>query len=641
MLSSRGTSEDEDGEEGESTMPGEYEPWSEAVSRVTPRTPITSRQSSVPRSSRPSPRPSHAINQPIQPKPWPPDVSPVRSHRRRRQRTRRATTPEIIMESHHRHRHRHHRSSEGNRIITIPLDNRPTLGMRGPPRQVLEIERVPCRRRRKHRSCCREIVYDTPPTPYIQPQSNIIYANPSPPSYVLAAQSLATPSYYHNSPSWMSTYSNLTPEIIENLPKQTVHLPPIYLPGSQAYLNTELETVIFPAEIVNPVDGTLSIIQSNPTINTVETAFVQSPSINASPIPQSPTTMLATTSGPFMHQVQDLLQRITLSQSRPIPSSYNQTAMQAPRSVAPQYNPQVIPATTATNLAPYSPTNIRPIVAQNSGPYNTTTFTPAYSRNTSIYPPANITPYRSNTNAQYNSINNRVYQSANTAPYTPANITPYTSLNPTNTSAYQLINSNGIQPYSMDSGSYRNTGITSRPSASNIGPYSPANITPYTSLNPTSTSTYQLINSNGVQSYLMDSGSYRNTSTTSPPSASNIGPYSPANITPYTTRTDRSSHISISPPSIPAPSMSYTGLPSLTSSTSFNSSSSALNERFPSIPHTSLPPNQTAYQSTTAMPKSILRNGSSNRSSSATYTRLNPPNVLSSNVITRELATVV
>ena len=593
MLSSRISSGDEGGEEGESITPRDSEPWSEVVSHVTSRTPVTSQRSTVPPTSRVSSRSPRSTNPPTQPKFWPPDSSPDRSPRNSRSR-RRIRTPEISLErqKHHHHRHHHHhhrhRSSEPNRIITIPLDNYPTYGMGGSPRQVLEIERVRCHRRRKHRPRCYKIGYDIPPPPPptmvpLQPQSNIIYTNPAPPSYLVPVPppsylppSFITPTNTNPPPSWLSTYSNLTPQMIENLPRKIVHLPPIYLPDDQADLDTEFDSVIFPAEIVNPIDGSLSIIQCNSIANSAGTTFAQSPAvipvqpqfITAPTTTYSPPTMISRASGPFMQQVQDLFQRMTLSPPQIMSSPYNQKITQ---SVLPQYgtamnspyNPQIILPTDTTDIGPYPPANIQPIVSQNSGPYYPTTFTPTYSGNIGPYPPANITPYRSSTNAQYNPVSNGAYQLAN------------------------------------------------------IGPYRPANITPYTSLNASSTT-------NAMRS---DPGTF-----IIPPDTSDIGPYGPANITPYTRRFDQSNDISILTPSIPTPSMPYTGLTPFASSHSPTVNN--LSRSIPSI--------QTPYRSnTTTTTKSILRNGSSNHHSSTTYTRLTSPNILSSNVVTRELATVV
>ncbi len=595
MLSSRINPNDtDDDEEGESTMPGDYEPWPRAPSRTAPGATVPPTRPSVPPLT---PRPNQRSSSAATPKPWPPVRSGASPVRRRRTR-RRPLTPEIVIER----EHRRHLSSGRNRIITIPLDNRPTLGLRGPPKRVLEIERVRCCRRRKRRSSCYEIDYEDPLP------SNFMYANPPSNPYLLPAQpSLMVPT--NNSASWLTTFSNLTPEIIENLPRQTVHLPPIHLPGSQADTNTELDTVVFPAEIINPIDGTLSIIQSDPATYNGRNAVVQSPVAvpvqsqfinNASANTQSPLEMLTMASGPFMQQVHDLFQRITLSQSQPTSSPYNQAPIQPSLPVVPQYNAatnsfyngQTIPPLNTTNIRPYPPANIQPTVVPNSGSYNATISTPANSANTTSYPPANITPYHRINNTQSNPANITPYAPANITPYRPANITPYTPLSNT--------------------------------------PYRSANITPY---QPTTTSNFTPSNPINTRSY---SGTGLE-----PSRSSDIGPYSPANITPYSVGTNRSGGNSMLPSSIPPASTPYIPSSSLGSSDSFNSSSSGINNRPLNIPHSSQSPSQTPYQSNTSMPKSILRNASSNRPFNTTYTRFNPSSVLSSNGIVRERVTAV
>ena len=578
MLSSRTNSNDtENDEEGESTMPGDYEQMPRIPSRNTPRPTAPPIRPSTSRSiSQAKQRPS--TNAPV-PKPWPPvrsDTSPVR----RRRRKRRPITPEIVIERQHHHRHRS--SSGRDRVIQIPLDNRPTLGLRGPPKRVLEIERVRCCRRRKRRSSCYEIEYDDlPPAPQPLPvQSSFMYANPISNPYVLAAQpSLMAPA--NNSASWSTTFSQLTPEMINNLPRQTVHLPPIHLPGSIADENTELDTVIFPAEIVNPIDGTLSIIQADPSINNSRSAMVQSPFVvPASPPPpplpprifntpsntQTPLEMLASASGPFMQQIHELFRRVALSQSQSIPPPYNPTMMQPS---VPQYNPA------------------------NIGPYNPMISAPVNATNTSPYPPANITPYQPTNNTQYNRPNT-------SGPYAPANITPY---QPTNNTQYNRSNTSG--------------------------PYAPANITPYRSANITP---FQPTINNFTSSNPNNIGSSPGISLV-PPRSSNIGPYSPANITPYNVRFNPSNSTSI-----PSVSNSYIPPSSLRSSDSLHSFSSDTNDRPLDTSH---PSAQTPYQSNISMPKSILRNAPSNRPSNTTYARFNPSSVLPPNDVVRQMVTAV
>ena len=193
------------------------------------------RNSFVRRPARPAPRVPPARSR---------QSSPVKIRGRRRRS--RPLTPDIVIER------RSHHSFNGHRIMRIPLDNRPTLGLRGPPKRFIEIERVPCRRRRRRRKCH---------SPYAERDFVIPSSAPAP---VIAANPLD----HHPSASSADAttwFANLTADMIENLPRRTIHLPPIYLPGCQATAQTPLQTVVFPAEIINPIDGSLSVIRINQT----------------------------------------------------------------------------------------------------------------------------------------------------------------------------------------------------------------------------------------------------------------------------------------------------------------------------------------------------------------------------------------
>jgi hypothetical protein len=450
-------------------------------------------------------------------------------------------------------------------------------------------------------------------------------ANSFPNPCLLPAQSSLMTPFANNSTGLLASFLNLTPEKIENLPKQIVHLPPIHLPGSQADTTTELDTVVFPAEIINPIDGTLSIIQAGPAINGGEIANIQ-PSvavptqpqlINASTNVGSPLAALAMTSGPFMQQVHDLFQRITRPQAQPASSPFNHAVVQPSIPVTPQNNtatspfnnPQTIPLMNTTNSGIYPPANIQPTTIPNNRSFNATTFTPASSTNIRPYPPANTTSYQPTTAMPYNP--------ANITPYRPANITSYqpasaTSYSPANITPYRPAN---VLPYQANN--------TTSQSPANITSYRPANITPY---QPTS---FTPSNPTNIRSY--------RPATIVPSISSDIGPYRPANITPYNPAPNRSGDRSVLPPSIPSASIPYTLSTSLASSDSFSSSPS----RFGNRPINRSNPPQTPYQSNTPMPKSILRNAPSTGPLNTTYARLNPPSVSSSNSIVRELVTAV
>jgi hypothetical protein len=470
--------DDDDEGEGESVMPGDYEPWPRAASRATPSTTVRPPpRPSVPPISRSRRQPPPAVPSSASPRrrrPIPPPSPPIRQRRSRQ----RPLTPKIVIER----RSRHHRSSGRDRVMRIPLDNRPTLGLRGPPKRVLEIERVRCRRRRRSKPTYYEDDYDTPPPPP-QPQSYAVVANPiANPCLPPVQSSLMT----SNS---AALFSNLTSEMIQNLPRHTVHLPPIHLPGSQADANTELHTVIFPAEIINPIDGTLSIIQTNPPTNASGDANTY-PSVTVPTQPQlmsMPTNvgtsmvMPTIASGPWMQQIRNHFQQFSIPQTQassplqnppfiqpslPVMTAYNSTN-NAP------YNPQTVLRMNTTNTGPYSSANIRPTSTPHIGPYRSTTFSPANPTNPTPYRLPNSTPYRP----------------PNAAPSSPANIQPY-------------------RPVSI--GSFN---------LPDIGPYLAANITPYSAAPNRSVGNSRLP---GATPYILSSASI-NSSPLAYSSSSNIG----------------------------------------------------------------------------------------------------------------------
>ncbi|UJR30944.1 hypothetical protein I4U23_018456 [Adineta vaga] len=437
MLSSRIPSDSDDNEE-EPTMPGDYEPMRSAAARIAPPTTSSPTRPTAPPMSKRRPRPT--------------SVSPTRRTARRRQPTkqtsslsrshrsrRRSLTPNIVIDR----RHRRHESSRRGRVIRIPLDNRPTLGLRGPPKRILELERVRCRRprychRRKHCSLGYE---DEQNNISQQLPSNVIIANPIP--------NPCAPSN-NNQNALLKFLSNLNPQMMENLPKHTVRLPPIHLPGSQADNNTELHTVVFPAELINPIDGTLSIIQATPGVNGVNPGMINNSLSILGPtqpqrigIPTNGTATIpnyvATASDPFLQQLQDLVQRVTLSQAQSTLPASNPTMFQPPLSNIPQSNTSLISRMNSANIRP---TNI---------PNSTPTYPPISTTNTEStrpYRPANITPYRLP--------NNRSFQSPSHIQNRPSGVTPYRPPNQTT-----------FQPRRAP------------PSpTSDVGPYRPANITP-------------------------------------------------------------------------------------------------------------------------------------------------------------------
>ena len=462
---------------GEGTIPGDYRPWPSGGGGAVPPPPLP-----------PSgPMPGNPIRRPMPPSFPPPMRGPAAPdpYRPPRRHRRRSLTPEIVIER----RSRHPCSSRRRqRVFTIPLDNRPTLGLRGPPKCVIEIERVRCRRRRRPRSYCYEDDYDYdsnyPPPVVAQPQSNVVVANPiSVPCAPTGQAGMSNPIE--------AFLNNLTPEAMDNLPRQTVHLQPIHLPGSQADANTELQTIIFPTEIINPIDGTLSVIQGNgsgtnlnmrpgtpaamnvapvaplaavpnnialssilqrPPINVAQNNMmlpqniqrppinlaqnnmmlpqnIQRPPINLAQnnmmLPQNiqrPPLSAASTANPIRQRFLDLFQRLSVS---PPQGQLGPTVPPQPVSVP-------IPSPTVPNpLAPIQPT--LPSMSQ-------------FEPSNDPYPPANIQPYRSPlTNTSYRpstftpstqpsvpayrpSSNNSLNTGSDVGPYRPANITPYTNL---------------------------------------------------------------------------------------------------------------------------------------------------------------------------------------------------------------------
>ncbi|CAF1570976.1 unnamed protein product [Rotaria magnacalcarata] len=558
MLSSRVNPENGN----DSTMPGGYGSLSALPGRNGPiSAPSPELKPMVPTSRTPFPR------LPTVPRAADPSMERRlmmprgQSHRRRR----RPLTPEIVIEPKSRCR-----SSWGRRrVITIPWNNRPTLGLRGPPKTVIEIERIPCRRRRRHRRCrpvCCEYECDDPPPP---PQPSAIITNPMGNPCLLPTQPTFILPTNGNIGAVSSTYpSNLTAEMLENLPRQTVHLPPIHLPGSQADANTELDTIILPAEIINPADGTLSVIQANhggnfggsPNMQSVlavpNQSFILAPnssiirvpnqSIITAPrqstiaapnqvqlnnIPRAQTMSPAMATDPLIQRFQNLFQRLRLPQSQSIPRAATNTPIIRP-------------------ILPSTPQNI-PMNNTDNRPPPTVSFT--NTANSGIYPSANIRPTYPLNNELYRSANMTSTVRTSNTPYAPANITPY---RPSTFTPSTTINT---PPYRAASIAPSNS--------SDIGPYRSANITPYSNSNP--------------------------------PQMSSFTP----EPTPYTSAPSIASSKSFTP----FPTLSSTSTPSTYANNYINSQSLTRNFN----------------QTNAGMPKSILRNGTTN----TTYTSLATPNI--------------
>ena len=429
---------------GEGTMPGDYRGWSggPAGPLGPPPIPMAGNAFRTPIPPLPAARSMPPSFQPplrgppmVPPPGLPPAAYPGRPPRRHRRR--RPLTPEIVVER----RSRHHGSSGGRaRVFTIPVDNRPTLGLRGPPKCVIEIERVRCRRRRRPRSYCYDDYDDDyddypppPPLPLpvqLPPQSNVVVANPiSVPCAPTAQTGALNPAE--------ALLNNLTQEAIDNLPRQTVHLQPIHLPGSQADANTELQTVIFPAEIINPVDGSLSVIRANgsgtnlntiPAVppplniaaapsNIVLPSIIQRPGLNVAPAaglipapitPRPPAAVSpALTGNPIRQRFLDLFQRLRF------PSSPEQPAA-APLPPQPAVGPirPTLPSMSQFEPSPnpYPPANIQPYRSTLGAPNRPSTYTPTVTPSTPAYRPASLNPSTGGSDI---------------GPYRPANITPY------------------------------------------------------------------------------------------------------------------------------------------------------------------------------------------------------------------------
>ena len=373
--------------------------------------------------------------------------------RRRQRHRRRPLTPEIVVSR------RHH--SRGRRVFTVPLDRRPTLGLRGPCKRVVEIERVPCRRRRRHRSVCYE--YDNPPPVVQQPT---LIANPvaNPSLGAIAQPSMLAP--INTVPTVAATtaaaLSNLTADRINNLPRQTVHLPPIHMPGSHADANTELETVVFPAEIINPIDGTLSIIQANPGAQQMiahniqpvafapaaaQSPLIQIPAHIGTPVrPRVPLGSPAMGNEALMQRFQSLFQRMNIPRTQPpsripdppvirptLPGSTLNTSPMAPSTSATSiggYPRANIQPANALNIGTYRPPNTIPTVPQNITPYRPASITSSFSPSNPPYRPSSFTPSAPTNNLTYRPLSGISSTGSDVGPYQRANITPYTNLNP-------------------------------------------------------------------------------------------------------------------------------------------------------------------------------------------------------------------
>ena len=474
----------------DSTMPGDYESFSAPGAGNRPfggpqpmvpptRTPFPRLPPNLPPSNYPGRTPFPRIPPTTRsPRRRAPMVPPGRPVVRRRRHRRRPLTPEIVIDR--RHRSRSH--GRGRRVFSIPLDHRPTLGLRGPPRRVVEIERVRCcrpRRHRRHRSVCYDYEYDDPPPAIQQPT---IIANPIANA---ALSALAQPSMFapvNNVPiaTNAAALANLSAETINNLPRQTVHLPPIHLPGSHADANTELETVIFPAEIINPIDGTLSIIQASPGNNPIAAPNIQPFFMSGAPSPliQTPTTVgtrviprvplvsPAMANDPLMQRFQTLFQRLSIPQTQPV-STIPDPPVLRPTSPGITMNPPpLVPPTSITNIGAYPRANIQPPSSMNIGTYRPANITPSGPltnlpyRSSSFTPSTPLTnpPYRPSSFTPSAPVNNPMYRPASAissagsdiGPYQRANITPYTNLNnrPTlNNSLTQPSISSGPTPY--------------------------------------------------------------------------------------------------------------------------------------------------------------------------------------------------
>jgi hypothetical protein len=438
----------------ESTMPGDYAQLPGSATRARPF--LEGSRSTVPRIL-PTSQPQPTMHN----RPSAPNVN-VRTVQSRRYR-RRSLTPEIVIE---RRCRSHHRSGR-HRIITIPLDHRPTLGLRGPPKRVIEIERVRCHRRRRSRSSCYD---DETYSSTVPQQPNVFITNP------MCNPCLSLAPQVPLNVSSTALFANLTQEAIDNLPRNTVHLPPIHLPGSQADANTELHTVTFPAEIINPVDGTLSIIQANPSANMNPPSIIQPvvqvalPSqMNSVPIPVGVTSIPGGSSvspaiapDQLMQRFRQLFQRLTIPQTQPSSSSApNSSSSHNAAPIAPSLNS----GNKILNVGPYPPANIQPSNSLNI-PTNTTENIPTYnSPSLASSDSAYLAPYRASNFTPNSLTGSSVYRPSRVEPSVVPSARQYTipSVRPTNP---------------MNNNQYRPSNVAPS-NASDVGPYHRANITPY------------------------------------------------------------------------------------------------------------------------------------------------------------------
>lgn len=427
---------------GDTTMPGDYAP----MPRVGPQRTVNQQPET----------PQPIISRKSFKKPSTSMVRPSGARRTRR----RSLTPEIVIEKSSRRCCNPRRSC----VFTVPLDCRPTLGLRGPPRRYLEIERIRCRRRRRRRSPCDDHDKLNPQ----QPPQAFLLTNPAPqvsvvPQMLTAAVPVAP------------KMNALTVEMIQSLPRKTVHLPPIHLPGSQANENTPLQTVILPAEFINPIDGSLSIIQAMPMSNAnVAVANVQPSMIvpihTVNQVPVQPSMIIPSQSAnlastkpspvnlannPLRDRFLQLFQRLKIPQTRqPSPPPISSTVAGLPpnQPVSLNTNQPVVDSfqssirrPTTRPMAQFDPnqSSNQPIrssytATETNQPFNSinrTEIRPAYYRD-SQYPPENLpmdysgssfTATNTTNKPNYLSSNQKPPTSSDIGPYSRANITPYTN----------------------------------------------------------------------------------------------------------------------------------------------------------------------------------------------------------------------
>lgn len=544
-------------------------------------------------------------------------------------------TPDIIIERRRRRCH-HHRSPSRSRVIQIPLDNHSTLSVNGSPKRILEIERVRCHRHRKCHSPCYDIEYDNRSTSTTtQAQPNVVTTNPiSDPCKLTEQRSfIISP---NNSAETLALISNMTPEMIQNLPKQTVYLPPIRMSDSQPDATKELKTIILPTEIVNPIDRSLSVIQPNPTMNTTRTANIQPivpvpsqtqltnlPQTNVPPSLLLPSSLPSSpkTSGPFMQRVLNLFERCVLPKPQVVsPISNNPSIMQPLLPLIYNYNAntnsrnilQPMPQVKPVDPNIYPPANIQPINTSNIESYNTTGFTLSNQLNMMPYPPANITPCEPT--------NNLPSIPSSHGPYSPANITPITS------DTSPSIDSANPTSYYPNNINVFNSETSTHQSSTYPNPYQSS-----VSTSPNMTNSRALYPNNTILS-----------------NSSYIGPYSPANITPYSARQNLSDISSTFQPSTSSMANPPVSSSTVTSPDSFvydklgfdNARQNVTCGTRTRTTSTSTSP-EIRIESNKIMPKSILRNATSNHLTNTTYTRLNSINTSSYNGIVRKTATLV